>query len=367
MAALLLSACASNGSGSNRTGAAGSAGAAGSSGAAGSASQTTGAAGNGAAGRFDADGSAGTSPADGSSSGAGAKGGFDGAVAEAGCAGYVCVPSVPAGWSGPFQVKAAQMASAGTCPNPNLAYFEGHQAVSTEHLNCGACTCIQTPILGCKRDVVAWSGSDCTGTSVTGSVTDVCGTLSLSSPQTVSSVSFGAAQPMGTPSCAPPTTPTAPPLNQPAIWQDDAIGCAASAPRDGPTGCAGGAACVQLLQAPFSADLCIAQIGDNACPAAFPSKTRYYTSAADSRACGPCACTPFGTLTCTAGGLGGTQGACANSTYGSAQPGCINLLGMSVQLTGFTFMNEAACQASGGGSSGDVTPQNPLTVCCVHP
>lgn len=142
-------------------------------------------------------------------------------------------------------------------------------------------------------------------------------------------------------------------------------------------GCAANEICAPIPSQPFLPDICIYQAGEHECPAgAYSERTVHYTGAEDTRDCSPaCTCAaPAGSCTgvtatmyrdsdtCTAGGTCFNPPCLHNKTQGCSQVDISQT--RSIRRTaGATY--SGSCADQGFDPVGEVTPTEPVTVCCA--
>lgn len=133
-------------------------------------------------------------------------------------------------------------------------------------------------------------------------------------------------------------------------------------------GCSAGQWCVPLAGSSAYGGVCIYQAGAQKCPTGYPTRTVYYNSYSDTRACSACTCKPSGyecraTITlyqatdCT--GATSTAYATETNTYCSAS----NVV--AIKPAAVNVYKKGTCSPSGGTLTGSVTPQKATTVCCA--
>jgi hypothetical protein len=290
--------------------------------------------------------------------------------------GSQCVDAVPAGWAGPLvlsdQSSGPPAPTPPACPAsyPTDAY-DGHANPTSPVATCG-CTCGSITGADCNSTtplgVTLYAEANCMGPT--------CSSDSL--PYTTQGFCVGTG-------CAGPTSarvslatvenascPAMPSQNVPAwAWSETARTCQATSVGGG---CSGAQVCVPTPPSPFSAQLCILQSGDVACPtgSSYSQKHTYYASVTDTRGCSTCTCTPSG-ITCSGGtvslatGISGSM--CAGTmvnvpTDGNCYPVSIGAGGVFAWTTAEATPSGGTCTASGGTATGTVTPGGPTTVCC---
>jgi hypothetical protein len=158
--------------------------------------------------------------------------------------------------------------------------------------------------------------------------------------------------------CQPTLTSNIPP----ASFAESALMCGGALVEGG---CGAGNVCGPVAAAPFSANHCIYQAGDVACPiATYTVKTTLYTSIADTRGCAACGCgSPI--VQCT-GTTYFYMDACMSTPYHSVTVPCSG----GIAATGYMkyiSSSSGACSPSGGVPTGTAQGGDPVTVCCPPP
>ena len=276
-----------------------------------------------------------------------------------------CMPAAPIDWLGPFAILEGTGDMPASCPDGwgqdlLVAWKDLTVPASTcectceapQGVTCGDTSLVQSSSNSCNILVKSWPvGASCTNVSAkdgqaqywTASQPDVAGGSCTATPTTV----------------IPPTS-----------WGAGVVACA---PMEQAGACAeDGQSCVGLPDA--SSRLCIAVEGDEGCPAGTPYQTRelLYRNVADDRGCAACTCgDPAGTCTgakvrlvdasdCNAGafivGTVPADGSCEQITPGPAQ-------GAKLDTTTATIM--ATCEPSAAAPTGEATPADPVTLCCL--
>ena len=288
--------------------------------------------------------------------------------ADPDCGAWGCTAAAPPGWTGPIAVYlGAPDDPAPTCASAwpsETTTFAG--PVDAPPASCDACTC--DPPTGGSCGLAATIVNDALQcfqieSTLMPAAADTCASFSTSDLNT----GFrGQIPPITSPaSCAPAGGAATLP---PPAWSQRAVVCS-----DAPVGlgCLGvGEVCAPRPAAPFGAKLCVEQVGDLDCPpGAYTQKTTLFGGADDTRSCSACAC----------GNPGGAT--CSGTTTIFDGPGCVNPLvdvphnNTCVQLSSAPSLSLSyrykpgtpggTCNASGGAPLGNVTPKDPVTVCCA--
>lgn len=249
----------------------------------------------------------------------------------------VCVPALPAGWSGPV-VVAEDPTDPPTCPTgyPATSFVTQRDLVAAP----ANCNC------GCVVD-----SAQCTlfseNTDSLYSPAGICDDAP-SDDDCLSAVLDG--------TCESNSSDALPPLS----WETQARLCEGAAPGNT---CDGGTC---FATAAEFGPVCIFQSGDLICPEGFPDGTVYFGNASDARGCAPCECTVAGGQceieieVCSVGFINRTL------TSGGA-PYCLPSPGDGDDVTFLTqaITSQPACTPSAGTPTGDAAPESPVTVCCL--
>lgn len=284
-------------------------------------------------------------------SGSGQSGGGGGALS---CG--ACEADIPAGWSGPTAIRTGETALA--CDAPELANVELtlHDELVPTPAEC-VCACDGAVGVSCNTSSIqinTYDDDGCTdprdsGAGVVGACVNLCcGGDSANYVKPVPDVS-GA-------SCASTTLVDSAPA---PVWAASLIGC-------GPIA---SATCGEqrCFVPPAEGALCIHKSGDHVCPEGpFSEERVWFASFEDTRACEPCGCSPVDTADCNEVVTGY---AVNNCTVGDAvlapAPGCtvapVDFDGARIQSVDPT----GSCTPTGGTPTGEVTPSQPTTVCCL--
>lgn len=300
--------------------------------------------------------------------------------AELSCqmAGYACVGSPPAGWSGPdlFWTGSAG-ATAPACP-AGYQSMNGYSGPTGTNGSC-ACTCVATG-QACTATVTFHTDQTCAVNPACRSVTvmtmsgnGACTPITPTSncgPDGSFAVAGGVPAPsVGT--CTPQVTKTS---GSAEGWTSAARVCTAIA--DVPGGCAaGGQQCVLESPSTFGAAICVHQSGDASCPAGYPTKSVIYGGETDMRGCGPCTCSSkptggscAGTISIWGDLAGGCSGAAADTyTLGatcSAYAGASN--NPAYAQGNFTVTPGTCTVVTQPTPTGAVIATGPTTVCCTN-
>lgn len=310
------------------------------------------------------------------------------------CADYACVSSVPANWTGYYELYQGAPAGDPGCSEayPDPAYV-GNYNLNAPAANCNACLCGSPQGEVCNPPpVVTVMDTACNGTPTANLSLDLPGGWNgtCSSPVNMNGPyylqgGFTICGPDGMQPCNQALT-TAPPtvtggfcassggggMVPNAMWEGFARACQQSMPMG--QGCNLSQKCMPKPKAPYSTLICIRRAGDFNCPAGqFSTKFVFYDDYTDSRACSPCSCgAPMGS-TCE-GNVSVYSDTFANSCTQLASTfpagGCGNIAGNPpVGPTKFTQTmgpNGGTCSAIGGQPVGQATKTFPQTFCCLQ-
>jgi hypothetical protein len=273
----------------------------------------------------------------------------------ASCA-VACEGDVPEGWSGPTAVRAGGSELAcdqGALENLELAL---HDEASSAPADC-ACACEDAVGITCDASAVqvtTYDNDDCTGVRDQGSgVLGQCVELCCSGR---GANYVKPAPDVSAASCAPTTLVDSKPAPS---WGVHLVGCGPVPPTD-----CGADTCFDSVP---ESDLCIYRSGEHECPAGpFSERTVGYASFDDSRACEPCGCGPVDTADCNETVRGYAIIDCTvGETLLVPEPGCapadLDFDGAYIESVAPT----GSCTPTGGNPTGEVTPTQPTTVCCV--
>jgi hypothetical protein len=279
--------------------------------------------------------------------------------------GFACVPSVPIGFAGPFELYPGPDASPSCGADFAGQMLSGNSALDASLPACG-CACGPAQGVQCSAptetfyDSVTCPVTPCATANLTpGACTplSVCGALLTKSmilpPSTPSQGS-----------CAPVATMDAGGFT----WGNYARACATTA-APSQADCPVATVCAPIPASPFRLGLCVEQSGDIACPAAgYNTKRVFYAGVDDRRGCSPCSCDAGVTgasCTATVNQYNSTDGGCAGlpitylpgaSCQGIQQPADLRLTLMA---------SGGSCAPSTSAPTGSATPAGPTTFCCL--
>lgn len=157
-------------------------------------------------------------------------------------------------------------------------------------------------------------------------------------------------------------------VHEPAVHLRRASLCSVSDPLE-QRDCGNNQVCVPEPAIPFESQLCIYREGEHRCPSGFDVQHTYYAGLTDTRACADCTC-------------GAPEGECSNhravlyngGSCDSLGSGTISTNGNCIQSAALTtnsarlapgaLPDDLTCEPSVGTPEGEVTQDQPFTVCC---
>jgi len=282
-------------------------------------------------------------------------------------AGFMCVPAVPAGFTGPGEVFDGPGTSPPCDPQYTKDYLAGY-ATPQCPVSCGTCTCGSPTGVTCTnpRFLIGTATSKCAGGVI---LADGCNAIDSGATNyaTTAGVASGG-------SCTiVPGTPSIPP-----VTSNTGHLCSGSA--KGGLGCQTGYVCWPKPQTPFLPQACVFASGDLTCPSTgYTAKRSYYDSpnAKDTRACtSSCGgCDTVSGATCKASIYFSTRTACLVGGRPDliAVPSACQALPVNVPA-GVPNVSPTAATVTGGSCTptGTMTPAggcvptgNPTTACCA--
>lgn len=278
------------------------------------------------------------------------------------CGAFMCAEQAPTNWLGPYASVVA--ASAAACPSsaPNEIARGGTGSLNAPDATCAPCTCGDPINVVCSMpDVDFFNSEECDDFlgDANANAAGVC--EQLGAPGNVDSVRGHSGSQPSDGECTPGGgTPSVPP----ATFEDEARVCGANAFGGG---CDAGSVCMPSPGSPFSDKPCILQKGDHTCPGTpYSQKTLIYEDVTDTRSCSTCSCgdptgmsctavtTVYSDFNCTLGMIEVPHdGSCTETNYG---PGSWR----------FDFtVDGGSCTASSVNATGQATPGEPTTICCM--
>jgi hypothetical protein len=314
------------------------------------------------------------------------------------CAGFTCVPPVPPGWSGPVQLYDGAIAGAPSCAPPfAMNAYDGFGMLNPGAHSCSPCLCSSPSGVSCSAPSVLFypqatvmpppdggrtdagrrdggpieAGGGCTGCADNRTTSASCGSYGTSMctggggnvalDVGASTASGGMCTRSGGVSSM--TSPTFSNLGR---------ACSPTAPTS-MAGCGMGRCMPRTSGAPWLGNYCVHMPGMIAtCPMGpYTMRHVFHQSFTDTRTCTSCNCsTPTGVscsgdvafyssgaFPCTSGYLGtfGSSDVCATIATSAPQ----------YQFVGASDFSGGSCTASGGATTGSVTPQMAHTFCCI--
>lgn len=245
-------------------------------------------------------------------------------------------------------------AGAVSCASPlGTQAFVAYAGLTGTGHTCKPCTC-DTSSVKCEVSVSMYASPGCQTTANTKKVSDTC----VDFGATYNYVSVASPSLKSGSSCTPSggaITPESP------GWAEETVGCTAA-----PQGTCTDPTESCLPKGGSAARWCVYASGDLSCPSgSYSDKRLVHEGFADTRACSECACgSP--SVSCLAGTVKVHQTVgCNDGPTASPAPsaGCTAATG--VRAARYSDWNlQGGCTASGGQKSGDVKPDQPVTVCC---
>ncbi len=292
-----------------------------------------------------------------------------------GCTGgFACIPAVPAGWTGPYELSAGALAA------PCDPAFSGSALIGYAGLTAGSavcgCTCDVLPAPPCPPLTIEFYATSA-GCSAVGAMPCSSATLSPGACTTADALQncdAGVAGVVMNVPASPPAPASCTALPTTALpkstWATTARACGALLPPVA-GGCPTGNVCAPAPAAPFQASLCVEQAGDVACPSPDSStgygvKHVYYGGVDDLRGCSTCSCTPVSGASCTVtvNQYPSTNGTCAGMPviYGA---GACQPVQQPADLQLALTPSIASCTSSTTTPTGAASPTKPMTFCCT--
>jgi hypothetical protein len=283
--------------------------------------------------------------------------------------GFACTPLPPPGWTGPLAIFEGSGSILPSLPPCSGSFatddYDGFDAPTATASTC-TCSCGAPSGAACQGSVSFSQNGSCSkscgapATLPQGACTPV-NTSGCSGGGPVVSVSASASGG----ACAPTPSTTIPT----AAWTKEVRACGLSSTPIAAT-CETGEACVPVPSLPYEAgNLCVSQVGNVACPASFPKQRIYYESSTDTRGCSACSCAEPTEVVCAGGTVNSYfDSSCGFLVNSSAFPqSCETRSGAtaSMDLTGVTASG-GTCAPSAVTPTGDVSPEQPLTICCLQ-
>ena len=286
---------------------------------------------------------------------------------------FECVPAVPPGWSGPYELYAAASASPPCSSNFAGPAYDGNGDLSAKVAECG-CTCgmgtvaCSTPTLSFYSQQLPTSGTCTTANHCedVAMVAAVCKYIPASAgcPALMGSdFSMSAGSSVLIDGGCPPTPSQA---VMPYSWGLTSRACVSSL-APGQADCTAGSVCAPEPAAPFGTALCISQSGNVPCPTTgYTALQVFYGGVDDRRTCSTCICSPTNGSSCSAtvSVSTSTNGTCSTNTVEYVAPVSCE----PVQQPGdyrVAVTPSGGCTASTVSAIGAATPTGPTTFCCL--
>lgn len=334
--------------GSSATGGGGSGGGAGSGGTAGS----SGSAGTGAA--AGASGSAGTAGTGGTAGSSGSAG--SGGASPCG-SGKSCIPTTPAGWSGPVTVGKGASAPPGC---PSTSYGTSVATLKDTFVpGAASCTCNCGSTTVTCGNVSYW---DYTSNSCGGLASFVENLTPVSQCKVTNNALDKQIRVSGSASCLGETVTKTLPT---PTWASQVRLCGGVTDSGG---CGSGQACIADAPSGY-AGVCVFRVGDFPCPSGYPNRTVYYEDFTDTRDCTSCSCAPSG-WNCNTNltpyqSLDCTDTAGPKASVKTSSPRCTNQSNMTAFKVSVVTKTAGSCGVTSNTSlTGAAAATKPQTVCC---
>ena len=284
---------------------------------------------------------------------------------------FACVPGVPAGWEGPFEVYRGSSAPA-SCSANFFASYQGSGQLKADAATCG-CTCGAAGGVQCSEATASFyvspaglgtCSSHCTDVALSPGVCASNINAATQCPTLAGTTFFTAtaSTPSGG-SCTPTPSTSLPPPQ----WGTQVRACISLlAPAQ--VDCPGGSLCAPVSAQPFDSTLCIAQAGDVQCPASgYTNRSVSYGGLQDGRHCTACTCGAVTGSTCTST-ISVTSHGSAASCSGGAVTYQLPQSCAGVQQPGDFLLKATpqagSCTPSQPTPTGAATPSAPTTFCC---
>lgn len=285
-------------------------------------------------------------------------------------AGFRCVPQAPVGWQGPVAIYVGAAAT----PAPSCGSSWGTErvlnggAVTAPDATCNSCTCGAPTGGSCGLPTISiYDGAmTCSGllTTLSPAAAGTCYTFGLMGGG--SDTAMSSAVPVANDGSCPPSGGGVATLPAPS-WELAAVVCSDSPASAG--GCGATTRCAPSPAAPFTIAFCISQDGDVACPAEFPDRTLVYAGVMDGRGCSACGCGSPNNRTCSGTVSLWPSSSCTGietqvPANGSTCVPFTSLAGTNSYQVATSGPSGGSCNDNGGNANGNVTPDQPVTVCC---
>jgi hypothetical protein len=288
------------------------------------------------------------------------------------CAGsFACVPAVPGGWSGPFELYAGA-SPAPACTADFSSAYDGNAGLGAPPAVC-SCSCA-APNAECGVPSLSFYGEAAgacpsPACSTTNLVAGACKTVddATGCPAVVTPAISAPAPVVVSANC----TPQASQAIGPPTWATYAQACS-STTAVVEDDCQTGSVCAPKPAAPYGATLCISQSGDVACPpasggAGYASKQLFYGSVDDQRTCTACTCGALGGASCSASfeAYSSTDGSCTGGGDLYVAPFSCEAVDQPADFRVTITAQNGSCGANPVNPTGSATATSPTTFCCL--
>jgi hypothetical protein len=287
---------------------------------------------------------------------------------------FACVPSVPAGWSGPFEVYSGASASPPCSANFAGPAYDGNGGLTAKAASC-ACTCTSATGVSCSSPEISFYANIAPdGTCATAAF---CADLTLAADNctTVDVPPMCAGlKPLTTEMTAGATTPiggtcTAMPSEvlMPYSWGVNARACVSSL-TPARVDCAAGSICAPEPVTPFGSMLCVSQTGTATCPTSgYTTPMTFYGGVDDGRTCTGCSCGAVAGAECSGSVTvsPSTNAMCTGNADIYLLPFSCDAVQQPADFRLTTSASGGTCSSSAVTAAGAATPTMPTTFCCL--
>jgi hypothetical protein len=278
---------------------------------------------------------------------------------------FQCVPVVPDGWQGPFQLYTGPDAAPGCSANFfSTPSFQGGDVILHDDAQC-TCDCPSQGV-GCQGPSIDYhTQSDCSDpTCHSQMVSSTCTPSDTTGCMVAANFYFSSGSPTPTGTCTPDAGTTVPPVR----WMNTMQACVTTVtPQQ--SSCPSGQVCQPASPAPYLGKLCIEQDGTPPCPSPYPDGHVFYTGVTDMRGCTDCTCGPLAGVSCTTTFDLYSDPACPSGAQTTlpAPVTCDGLPALGAFVENDNMQNDdAGCAPSGGTPMGTETPGSQVTFCCAQ-
>ncbi len=291
---------------------------------------------------------------------------------------FACVPGVPVGWEGPFEMYQGSNDPGSCSPNFLLSY-QGNGQLQADAPTCG-CSCGAATGVQCSSPPVSFYASTAALTPCTSAnhcvdvvlSPGICTAESILT-QCTSLLATNAAFTVGTSVASGGTCTPTPSVTVPsAKWGSQTRACISTV-TPAQVDCTSGSVCAPLPAQPFDTSLCVAQTGDVQCPAGYTRRSVSYGGMQDGRHCTACTCGAVTGSTCASGNAAQNNNVVVSSsmdltcssgnvTYGLPTSCAPIAPGSEFRLT--LKAAPGSCTPSQPAAAGAAAPSAPTTFCC---